>query len=60
MENNIIVKQNEFRFLKIRGVKLFVMKSGLMFRYYNDKRWKIIENTNNKKGYNVIVYNFTI
>ena len=57
MENNIIVKQNEFRFLKIRNVKLFVMKSGLILRFFKTKGWRIIQNINNKDGYNRILLN---
>ena len=30
------------------------MKTDLILRYLKTRRWKIIENTNNKKGYNLI------
>ena len=52
MENNII---ENYKFIEIKGIKLFIMKSGLIFRYYNNKRWKLIENTSNTvDGYNQI------
>ena len=49
---------DQYKFIEMNGVKLFVMKSGVIYRFFNNKRWKLIENTNNHvDGYNKIGLN---
>ena len=45
----------QYKFIELEGVKLFVMRSGLIFRLTKNKGWKMIENKkNHSKGYNYI------
>ena len=49
--NNQNIKQ--YKFIELDGAKLFVMRSGLIYRYVKNKRWTIMENKKNEKyGYN--------
>ena len=43
----------QYKFIELDGAKLFVMRSGLIYRYVKNKRWTSMENKKNEKyGYN--------
>ena len=43
----------EYKFITLNNTKLFVMKSGLIFRLNKkNKKWMIIKNVDNRRGYN--------
>ena len=33
----------QYKFIELDGIKLFVMRSGLIYRYVRDKHWKFVE-----------------
>ena len=51
--------QNEqYKFIELNGIKLFVMHSGLIFRFVRNRKWKLMPNINNEKyGYNRLTIN---
>ena len=48
----------QYKFIELDGIKLFVMRSGLIYRYVRDKHWKFVENKKNcSAGYKKISIN---
>ena len=43
----------QYKFIELNGIKLFVMRNGLIYRFFRNHHWKIVANENNtRKGYN--------
>ena len=54
--NADILQNGEYKFIELDGTKLFILKSGTIFRWLNNS-WKVVENVNNCHGYNRIGIN---
>ena len=49
-----MISEGEYKIINLKGVNLCVFKNGVIYKWLNKNRFRIIPNSDNHKGYNKI------